>query len=64
MNKCFIPFKACLCHEEGIRDDSCGDDTGICSCKPNFSGEKCDFCLPGFYGFPNCSGWFIYKYKV
>ncbi|XP_063773402.1 laminin subunit alpha-2 isoform X3 [Pseudophryne corroboree] len=33
--------------------DSCDDVTGFCkNCKHNTYGRFCDYCLPGFYGFP------------
>ena len=27
---------------------------GICTCKPNVSGDKCDQCQDGYINFPNC----------
>ena len=27
---------------------------GICTCKPDFTGEKCDQCKEGFENFPKC----------
>ena len=48
-------FKACDCNEHGSNGTSC-DDNGICSCKANFMGNKCDTCKTGFYSFPTCQG--------
>ena len=43
----------CKCSEDGAVDSSC-DDTGMCTCKSQISGDKCDKCLPGHYNFPTC----------
>ena len=47
------PILDCKCSEDGAVDSSC-DDTGICTCKGQISGDKCDKCLPGHYNFPTC----------
>ena len=45
----------CRCNIYGIKRSSPGcDDGGICTCKPNYTGEKCDHCAKGFYNFPKC----------
>ena len=35
-------------------DDICGKDDGQCLCKDGFGGERCDRCVPGWFGFPDC----------
>ena len=39
-----------------MKDNSCDQSDGQCSCKANISGEKCDTCSPGWWGFPHCQG--------
>ena len=50
---------ACQCNAEGAVNNSCADGEGQCTCKPNITGDKCDKCAPGFFGFPNCQGMII-----
>ncbi|XP_039265221.2 laminin subunit alpha-5-like isoform X2 [Styela clava] len=38
----------------GGGDVDCEDYGGQCPCKPNVIGRKCDRCMIGFYGFPDC----------
>ena len=45
-------FSECLCHADGAVDIDCTEDAGICTCKPNIVGEKCDKAAPGYYNFP------------
>ena len=34
----------------------------MCGCKSNIIGDKCDKCIDGFFGFPNCqSKWFLFS---
>ena len=51
-----IFFPACQCNAEGAVNNACADGEGQCTCKPNITGDKCDKCAPGFFGFPNCQG--------
>ena len=49
-------------------DSSCNNN-GTCACKDNYGGNKCDSCIEGFFGFPNCQGishsvWFFVKYWI
>jgi laminin alpha 3/5 len=47
----------CNCDVTGTTDEIClKDQGGICICKPNFAGEKCNQCAPGFFNFPTCEG--------
>ncbi|KAK5624087.1 hypothetical protein CRENBAI_015003 [Crenichthys baileyi] len=43
----------CNCQSE-FTDGTCEDLTGRCFCKPNYSGENCNFCASGFVNFPHC----------
>ncbi|XP_067887186.1 laminin subunit alpha-3 isoform X2 [Heterodontus francisci] len=42
----------CRCNPEFT--DGCEETTGLCRCKPQFSGEHCDTCSHGYYNFPQC----------
>ena len=48
-------FSACGCNEHGSSDIVCSEE-GKCTCKDNYAGDKCDECIEGFFGFPNCQG--------
>jgi hypothetical protein len=37
-------FLACDCHPYGIVDKQCDTITGMCQCKPNIIGQRCDQC--------------------
>ena len=50
----------CLCDVDGSVDNSCTDDGGVCTCIANVSGDKCDVCTTGWYGFPTCQGEIYY----
>ena len=50
----------CLCDMDGSVDNSCTDDGGVCTCIANVSGDKCDVCTIGWYGFPTCQGEIFY----
>ena len=65
---CWLKFNICnvecLCNPKGSESLQC-NDVGSCTCKLNVGKdpdsdnglpEKCDFCLPKFYGFPECKG--------
>ena len=45
------------CDARGTVDnsDSC-DGNGVCTCKENVEGDKCDTCSAGYYNFPTCTG--------
>ncbi|XP_053323844.1 laminin subunit alpha-1-like [Spea bombifrons] len=42
--------KSCQCHPESSVSGICRHETGICECKPNVFGKRCDQCVHGFYG--------------
>ncbi|XP_071954463.1 laminin subunit alpha-like [Antedon mediterranea] len=33
---------------------NCASSTGVCECRPQFTGEGCSECSPGYYSFPEC----------
>ena len=58
-NQCFL--LACDCKPEGVQSDpepdlTCDANTGICHCKCDVQGDKCDECTDHHYGFPECVG--------
>lgn len=52
----------CDCHIKGTEDGICTVATGICPCKVNYDGRKCDMCALGYYNFPECTGRIIVMY--
>jgi len=42
--------KPCNCNQVGSLSLSCNNQ-GRCACKPGITGDKCDNCKPGYYGF-------------
>ena len=63
-----IILSECKCSRFGSKDPNC-DDSGNCECKSvfqgpkcmhcknsNHTGSRCDDCIPGYYGFPDCKG--------
>ena len=49
----------CDCNQKGSKSVSCENEDGKCSCKSNVDGHRCQKCVEGFYGFPNCQSKFI-----
>ena len=62
-----ISISACECHDEGAVNELC-DGNGKCTCNEFVEGEKCkvcktghgvfpdcDWCIDGYYDFPNCN---------
>ena len=57
-----IFFSECNCQNEGSKSLTCDKRYGMCGCKSNIIGDKCDKCIDGFFGFPNCqSKWFLFS---
>ena len=46
----------CDCNPDGSVDQNCEDANGKCTCKEHIVGDKCDQCVAGFFGFPQCQG--------
>jgi len=44
MKNNFFLNLACDCHPYGIIDKQCDTTTGMCQCKPNIIGQRCDQC--------------------
>ena len=62
----FFFISECVCNSVGSTSLDCDKNYGNCSCKEGFTGikchkcmltvigDKCDTCLPGFFGYPFC----------
>lgn len=48
----FVGCRACGCVEAGSTSVQCDNSTGVCSCRPNTSGDLCDTCDDGYFGLP------------
>uniref|UniRef100_A0ABM5GDG7 Laminin subunit alpha-1 isoform X1 n=1 Tax=Pogona vitticeps TaxID=103695 RepID=A0ABM5GDG7_9SAUR len=42
--------RACECHVNSSVSSICHHETGLCQCKTNVVGQRCDRCLLGYYG--------------
>ena len=49
-------FSACECKTEGEKNGNNGacSDRGVCNCKDNVTGDKCDKCEVGYQTWPAC----------
>ena len=56
LTKSYNFYVACTCNRDGTSDEICDLESGCCDCKDGVIGEKCQFCSPGKYGFPECKG--------
>ena len=45
----FCSIRPCNCHEGGAETLQCNLRTGVCTCKANANGTKCEACKPGTY---------------
>ena len=50
----FFSFKGCGCSTSGSISAICDENSGRCTCRPNYTGFQCNRCKEGYYGFPNC----------
>lgn len=50
---CF--FQPCNCNSTGSADLQCDLKTGVCQCKAEYDGDKCNECVFGHFGFPHCT---------
>lgn len=51
----------CDCNEHGDVDlGTCDRQTGICFCKDNTEGDRCEMCKKGYYGDPRHGGMCYY----
>lgn len=44
----------CSCDRKGTTEEICDKESGKCLCKEGYGGERCDKCIPGYYGYPDC----------
>lgn len=52
---------ACRCGGAGVANSGCSP-SGQCVCLHNYGGQECDTCAPGFYGYPDCAGKWIWLF--
>ena len=45
----------CCCNAQGSNGNNCVAN-GICNCRANIVGRKCDSCAGGHFNFPMCQG--------
>ena len=51
----FFPISACNCNPQGAIGSNCNAN-GVCSCRANIVGSKCNSCADGGFNFPTCQG--------
>lgn len=44
----------CSCDARGTEAEVCDKETGQCLCKTGYGGPRCDQCIPGYNGYPDC----------
>ena len=53
----FDDFVACGCDVRGVeKGDLTCNSSGICNCRCDVVGDKCNMCQVGHQGFPDCDG--------
>ena len=53
----FDDFIACGCNLRGVeKGDLTCNSSGICNCRCDVVGDKCNMCQVGHQGFPDCDG--------
>ena len=62
-HKYHVHISECKCSEDGAVDSSC-DDAGMCTCKSQISGDKCDKCLPGHFNYPTCQSKYLINLEI
>ena len=50
---------ACRCNAEGSESIECSE-LGVCTCKPNVTGDKCDETIVGWYDIEDPKGMYIF----
>lgn len=47
-------FAACQCSSPGVANGLCDPESGQCTCRTGFEGDRCDHCALGYFHFPLC----------
>jgi len=47
--------QACGCEKDGVTEDFCNRETGVCHCKDNVAGHDCESCAEGYTNYPYCN---------
>lgn len=52
--KYYLYYLDCNCDARGTKQGICDKSDGVCLCKEGYGGSRCDQCINGYYGYPNC----------